>query len=115
MNEPWVLFLMIAGIINTVLLVRLGWQRPWWLAVIAAGIGFAPMILNITADLVGARLGCFVHGPISPCMVKSVDVGTVLNLMVLAGLLFSLTWSFAAASLVLFAAKAVRWARRRLA
>lgn len=43
--------------------------RNWLAASITSAIGFAPMISNITGDPMGSLLGCYVHGPIEPCVI----------------------------------------------
>lgn len=114
MNEPGLMILLLINVIVMALLVYYGWGH-WRTAVIAAAIGFAPMILNITADLIGTLLGCYVHGPIEPCAAGPIDIGWLLNVIVTAGLLFALTWSCAVASIILLAPFIIDWIRRQLA
>lgn len=115
MNEPLLAFLLAVGVINAGLIIYYGWPH-WWAPVIAFLIGFAPLISNIIAWEVASWFGCYVHeGTVPPCVVGSIDIGATLHYMAIAGFLLALTWSFAVASIVLFAAALVRSVRRRLA
>ena len=108
-------FLLGVGVVNTVLSIYYGWRR-WWAPVIAFPIGFAPMISNITAHEVASWLGCEIHEWYAyHCPVGPIDISGLLSLMVIAGLLIGVTWPFAIASIVLFAAALVRSVRRRMA
>jgi hypothetical protein len=114
-GDPFPIILFAIGVGSTALIIYYGWQR-WWAPVIAFAIGFTPLISNIIAWQVASWFGCYVHeGTVPPCLVGSTDIGWPLHFMAIAGLLFALTWPFAAASIVLFTAALVRTVRRRLA
>ena len=109
-GDPFLTILAAVGVMNTALIIYYGWRR-WWAPVIAFPIGFAPLISNIVGHSVASLLGCPVHEWYANC---SGPFGGLLSLMMIAGLLIGLTWPFAVASLVLFAAALVRSVRRRL-
>ena len=113
-GDPFPIILFAIGVGSTALIIHYGWRR-WWVPVITFAIGFTPLISNIAGHSLVPLLGCEIHEWYADCSEGLIDIGWLLSLMVAAGLLFTLTWPFAAASIVLFAAALVRTVRRRLA
>lgn len=101
-------------------LVRL----PVWAAILTFIIGAGPMLSNILADAIAAKLGCYVneHGAYTRgitdtyagfCMAGKLDVGPLLHTMHMLIMAFLLTWPILLISVYLwFRIVMHRWRRR---